>query len=955
MRRSSSSAVAFEAVVTARKLQRHDRRNSTIAGAKLCRTPSRPWLSLGRRLVEGGPRRRVPSRHPRPGTHTHKANTCTSLAPLCEPSSGSVLTDEVSEPCNATRDTVCHCKEGSQRPAPSQHCEPSGLAGGTVVAIVLGILFPLVASVGAAVYCHRRRPRRAVDRDVEFAEPLVDDKPLREYLDYLRHHTANILDYNARPGEVVLLSNRFVQPIIVAYHRADEKRQHEFISRGKRHADIIAALREEGFTFGKLFHPVGEGTELPKLVVLVGVPGIGKTTMAQMIVNKLASGERLFRADFRVVVYIQFREVNGYPDSLSLRDLFRLHHKSLGNVADRVFANPEKVLLVLDGLDEFQKPLDLANACSDPDKTASKEAIFAGLVTRKMLMGASMLLTTRPIALERLGGIQVDRFSEITGFSRQEIKDYVVKLSDSEEQGQRLYDNLESCENLFHFCYIPAFCHIAGKVVKSYLEREQVDASAGFAAATTMTDLFSKYLYVLVAHHSPNTDNLGTAVGSLANMAFCGIKENIQMFTDKDLKRFDIDLNAVEIQKGTFLGEVFKSEAVKAVKLYTFFHLTIQEYFASLAVYLSDRNTGHSPTVAEVIAAIENCEDGRYDIFQRFFAGLASPHSWQILEACLGSPRNSCQQQIIEWLRRSVAKLADRTQGASVPTTVKNSLVSLLHCLHELHHDDTVRGIMEMVAEVDLSGVRLSPPDCAALSYVLQSKAGPLELLNLEDCGMTEEEVKRLQPALASCKVVRCGGNDLNDAGVALLLNKDAKQSHLEELHLWRCSLKESSGAIIRDIVTHIRSLKTLVLNENEIGDGGAKALAEALKERRGGCLEVLRLECCSLTEVSGSSLRDIVRVCERLRVLGLEDNELGDHGVTVLAEGIKQGGGGQSLEELLLARCSLTDESAPALRDIITAASGLKKLMLGDNNFGEAAKRSLASARSDILVDFED
>ncbi|CAN0169929.1 unnamed protein product, partial [Lampetra fluviatilis] len=114
-------------------------------------------------------------------------------------------------------------------------------------------------------------------------------------------------------------------------------------------------------------------------------------------------------------------------------------------------------------------------------------------------------------------------------------------------------------------------------------------------------------------------------------------------------------------------------------------------------------------------------------------------------------------------------------------------------------------------------------------------------------------------------------------------------------------------------------------------------------------------LECCSLTEESGWSLRDIVRVCERLRVLGLEDNELGDHGVTVLAEGIAQGGaGGQSLEELLLARCSLTDESAPALRDIITAASGLKKLMLGDNDFGEAAKRSLASTRPEILVDFE-
>ncbi|XP_075920039.1 NACHT, LRR and PYD domains-containing protein 3-like [Petromyzon marinus] len=384
-----------------------------------------------------------------------------------------------------------------------------------------------------------------------------------------------------------------VKPILVPYYRHQETKQHELLARGKQHKELMKRAQREGMTYNNIFDLIGKETH-PRLVIVVGTPGSGKTMLSKFIVHSLLSGERVFARRFEHIVLITFREINDVGE-VSLAELFSVLHSCLGKKADEVYANQERTLFVMDGLDEFGKCLHYANACTDPRKTATVEGIIAALVNGNLLPKASVLITTRPIAMAQLSGVNVDRAVEIAGFSH-------------EDKG--------SC--------------------------------------------------------------------------------------------------------------------------YSFSHLTIQEFFAAIAMHL----THSTRPVSDIIKAIEDSKDGRFDVFQRFFCGLASSTPWMFFEGILDPPSADSQKEIIEWLNHNM-------ENQKVD---KHRLISLLHCVHELHDRKSMSDATRSMTEIDLSFTRLSLPDCAAITSILLHREEPVETLNLFDCGIGTEEMKRLQPGLHRCK-----------------------------------------------------------------------------------------------------------------------------------------------------------------------------------------------------------
>ncbi|XP_075915281.1 NACHT, LRR and PYD domains-containing protein 3-like isoform X1 [Petromyzon marinus] len=325
------------------------------------------------------------------------------------------------------------------------------------------------------------------------------DNPGEDYREFLLKLTSLTRDYDARPGEpAVFLSERMLKPILVPYYRHQETKEHELLARGKQHKEPMERAHREGMTHKKLFDPIssiGKKTH-PRLVIVVGTPGSGKTMLSKFIVHSLLSGERVFAQCFEHIVLITFREINDVGE-VSLAELFSVMHSCLGNKADEVFTNQERTIFVMDGLDEFGKRLHYANTCTDPRKTATVEAIIAALVNGNLLPKASVLITTRPIAMEQLSEVNFDRAVEITGFSNDDKLSFLNKFYQDRSLAETALKLLQENEMVNTLSQNPSFCHIAAITLKEHLQKS--DHSE--IILKSMTDLFTQYVCGLIKHH----------------------------------------------------------------------------------------------------------------------------------------------------------------------------------------------------------------------------------------------------------------------------------------------------------------------------------------------------------------------------------------------------------------------------------------------------------------------
>ncbi|XP_078714107.1 NACHT, LRR and PYD domains-containing protein 3-like [Lampetra fluviatilis] len=771
-------------------------------------------------------------------------------------------------------------------------------------------------------------------------------KHINKYKTYLKKLTAVSHDYNALPGEFTNLLEKMVSPVLVHYYHRDEKKTHEFLGRANDHERMMQEANCNGITYEELFDPMKSNGEIPRLVVVVGVPGIGKTTMSKFIVNRLSTaGDIIFDQKFENVIYVRFRELNEIGE-VSLKDLLGNVHADLGKVSHELIEDPAKLLFLMDGLDEFGRCLDLSKACNDPNKKTNVEAVIAGLVTGRLLLESSILITTRPLAMEKLDEAKVDRAVEIAGFSADERKSFFHKFYKDNVLGERAYQLLEQNTLLGSLCYNPSFCEMAAITIEDQIKNR---GTPEFCPQST-TELFTRYIFVLIKRHR-NKAAGEKHIASIAKMALEGVQNNFQIFTQAHLQEFEIEADEVS---STFINNVFKCDGVKRDTCYSFSHLTIQEYFAALSVYLQpthsffrqlwDRIRPSKYSVSHILMNINNEQDGRYDVFQRFLCGLASNTPWKILEGVLSGPSAGSQNKVKEWIRHNIVNhMGD-----------KQRLISLLHCVYELQDPKALSNVTRSMTEIDFSHTKLSPLDCIAVSWLLQYRDEPLEKVDVESCGIGTEEIKRLHPGLHKCKALWLGGNDLKNEGVRILANgMKGIDGQLEVLFLIGCSLTVDVGPALQDIIKANKGLRDLRLSGNQIRDADFQLLAHGMA-RREGRLETLQINYCALTEQSCRAVRNIIRANSCLTSLWLGGNKLKDQGIKLLAEGMAGREG--HLKELFLQECLLTSMSGPALHDIIYANPGLRELWLSGNDFRAEEKMELKrrwTHREDLKITF--
>uniref|UniRef100_A0A4W3GGF8 NACHT domain-containing protein n=1 Tax=Callorhinchus milii TaxID=7868 RepID=A0A4W3GGF8_CALMI len=539
------------------------------------------------------------------------------------------------------------------------------------------------------------------------------------------------------------LVDRYTELTIISDVRDRDLVEHELLARGRDHEEWRQKqLRGEleKIRIDKLFRSSFSGG------VVSGVAGIGKTTMVQKIVHDWATGK--IYPHFHFVFVFKFRDLNRLHDRPTLSRLIVEQYPYLRNVLDELWKHPETLLFIFDGLDEFRARIDFADSrrdtepqrrCTDPEFLCDLSDIVYSLMQKKLLPGCSVLVTSRPTALHLLAKARVSVWAEILGFVGEERREYFHKFFEDQELAAAVYSHVEENELLFTMCYNPSYCWILALSVGPFFTRKLSNKQR---VPKTVTQLFSYYIYNILSHHSVKMESPRDVMLKIGEMAFTGVSHRNIVFSDEDLIKYN--LQPSQFLSG-FLMELVERESSEHSVVYTFPHLTIQEFVAALAQFLSP----HSKQTMWRLIRCDKEEDGRFEIFLRFVAGLSSPRAAQPLEDFLGPFVHQTTCAVIDWLKEKV-----KTQiGDTDTVTGKRKLLNTLHYLFESQNQALAQltlGSVHTLTFGDFSSekaLRLTPIDCVVVSQAI-GLCDTIKELNLTNCYIQEEGLQRLVPAL---------------------------------------------------------------------------------------------------------------------------------------------------------------------------------------------------------------
>uniref|UniRef100_A0A8C3T4Y8 NACHT, LRR and PYD domains-containing protein 3 n=1 Tax=Chelydra serpentina TaxID=8475 RepID=A0A8C3T4Y8_CHESE len=761
-----------------------------------------------------------------------------------------------------------------------------------------------------------------------------------KYREHIQEEYRVIEDRNARLGEYVSLDKRYTELLIVKEHRQREEKEHEIITRGRKHTELMA--HQTSLTkISALFDP-RRNQQNPKTVVLQGAAGIGKTMTARKIMLDWAAG-KLYQKKFDYVFYINCRKINLVIEQKSVADLVLDNCPNRKGPIKEIFEKPEKLLFIIDGFDELSSLLNIdeVSLCTNPFQNKPVKTVLCSLLRKEVLQKSFLLITTRPTALEKLKqNLKFPCYAEIMGFSGEERKEYFYKFFCDEKKATQAFNFVKENEMLFTMCFVPIVCWIICTVMKQQMGKGEDLAQT----SKTTTSVYLLFLSTLLTDHfTDSIQESKTILWKLCSLAADGILERKILFEEGDLKKHNLSLSKIQ---SLFLNKNIFQKDTECESVYSFIHLSFQEFFAALFYVLEEdeetmkKSFSSKKDVNNLLNIYGPSKNNYLMLTVRFLFGLINKERLNDMEKKLHCKTSSeIKMDLLKWFEVEAKKIF------SIPYKAYKELhdqLELFHCLYESQEEEFVKSAMANFQEIRLEHIRLTTMDEIALSFCVKNCCSK-QSLYLCNCtlGIGEQEegwIAKLRKWLFPLNPLM--KDPRTSAAYALLQGLKDPNCKLKTISLSSCKL---SSAFPEDLSPKTlftnQSLEELDLSANTLGDSGLKHLCEGLKHPH--CkLQTLLLWQCSLTAACCEDLSAALSTNQSLTELELSGNKLGDSGIKLLCEGLKHPS--CKLQKLVVWDCQLTDACCGDLSSLLSTNRSLRELNLSGNNLSYSGVKLL-------------
>ena len=679
-----------------------------------------------------------------------------------------------------------------------------------------------------------------------------------------------------------------------------------------------------------------EECEEPRVVLIEGKPGMGKTTYCKKVVFDWATGKHATGncfTNFVIVLLIKCRDVESglweaIEDQLLPREVGEDQRERF---FDFIRHNQSNVLLVLDGLDEVSE---------------KKLPMFSEIIQGRVLPNCRVVATARHEA-----GVKVrkycDTLLEVEGFTDEDVETFVRNYFRAEPElaeqlikhlyqyDYDLYEILTNPLNTALLCLVyedlkgvfpesrtKLYMEIVECVLRRYRTKQQLPENG-----EDLVDLYESQLK------------------HLGSIALKGLLEDNLDFDEKELGKH----KASDLPGFGFLSVQPGGSKLRPTRRYSFLHKTFQEFFA--AFYLSCQLI-QKEISTNSIAAGKKYRHQLKEVLLFTFGMLAARCEETVpkLLKSIATQLNQEEEESVIFILECVRECFEKTknvneklasafgvclQTETVATSAKKVHEPLVASLSNVLKTNTT------VTTLDLHGNRIGGDGAAALGECLRYNTS-LTTLNLNGSGIGDDGAAALGECLrnnASLKKLDLQRNQIVGNGAAALGECLKCNKSLTMLTLYENHIGDDGAAALGECLKYNTSLTELDLKYNEIGGDGAAALGECLKFN--SSLTKLNLFGNDIGDNGTAALGECLKYNTSLTRLDLGYNKIGDYGTAALGECLKYN---ISLTKLDLCKNEIGDDGAAALSECLKHNTSLTKLDLEGNEIGDDGAAALGN-----------
>ena len=310
---------------------------------------------------------------------------------------------------------------------------------------------------------------------------------------------------------------------------------------------------------GDKHHPIR------RRILVYGRPGIGKSTFTQKVAVDWANGRKKILKKFNLLLLIRLRDVCGISDLCTMLKTAELlsadDPMAVNNLCEYVRQNQEKVLLILDGYDEY---------------SSGKSSLIHQIWRGSQLRDCCVMITTRPVKEDELRVPSHAQF-ELNGFDSWEQKEqFARKILPDEEDVKALLKYLRK-HDLEEMAEIPLLL-----LMLCLLWKEKKHQSP-----TSRAEIYVGFIQTLLNHMATkDSDDVATdesidkyqeELSKIGKLAFDALLEDCLHFNFSKFPKGDLFEKLIHV--GFF--QVSKLSALNREKIVYFLHKSVQEFLAA--------------------------------------------------------------------------------------------------------------------------------------------------------------------------------------------------------------------------------------------------------------------------------------------------------------------------------------------------------------------------------------